>query len=173
MTTIELDGYIFSVDIEKTREYYQKQEFCECPNCRNCYAQIKDAFPLLGEFLKKFGADIGKPDNIESYDDDDGKTINYLSTDYTVCGKIVTMGEYEIDIKDSQFLSITVINDFASPNRQGDNDYFTLCVNFFEFPWVLDEEFPLTVRLPADTETHIAIDTASKIRNFFRRLFRR
>ncbi len=175
MTKIETDGYVFLVDIENTVKYYSENGLCECPNCRNLYPQIKDAFPLLDEFLTEFGVDIEKPDNIESYDSDDEKSIDYTSTDYTVCGKIEVMGEYEIDIKDSQFLSVTVIDGFASPNFHKDDDYFTLCVNFFKLPWVLDEEFPKFVPTPIDNEfssnVSSQISVISKIKSLFSRLF--
>ncbi len=92
MTRIETDGYVFSVDVEKTAKYYSEQGTCECPNCRNFYSQIKGTFPKLSEFLAKFGIDIERPDNIWSYENSDKKAIDYDSTEYSVCGKIEVMG---------------------------------------------------------------------------------
>lgn len=139
MTTIQKDEYVFLVDIEKTEEYYKTHSLCECICCRNYYAQIKNKLPELAEFLKEFGVDISKPDEIMSVEMDD--YIDYLNVDYTVCGNVKSMGEYEIDIYDNLFLSIVITEGFASPNEQT-GEYFTISVTKIELPWVLDEPFP-------------------------------
>ena len=55
MTTIKIDEYTFSVDVEKTREYYKTHSLCDCASCRNFYAQVRNTFPKLCEFLSLFG----------------------------------------------------------------------------------------------------------------------
>lgn len=45
MTTIKIDEYTFSVDIEKTREYYETHSLCDCASCRNFYAQVRGKLP--------------------------------------------------------------------------------------------------------------------------------
>ena len=50
------------------------------------------------KFTIDFGVDITKPDECMSVELDN--TIQYIGIDYTVCGKVVTMGQYEIDIQD-------------------------------------------------------------------------
>ena len=42
MTTIKIDEYTFSVDVEKTREYYETHFLCDCASCRNFYAQARE-----------------------------------------------------------------------------------------------------------------------------------
>ena len=42
MTTIQKNEYVFSVDVEKTQEYYKTHSICDCVCCRNYYAQIKN-----------------------------------------------------------------------------------------------------------------------------------
>ena len=58
MTKIEKDEYVFSVDVEKTQEYYRTHSICDCAYCRNYYAQIKNKLPKLNDFLSEFGVDI-------------------------------------------------------------------------------------------------------------------
>lgn len=160
MTKIQKDDYIFEVDVEKTINYYKTHSLCECACCENFYAQIKGKFPKLESFLSDFGVDISRPDECMSVELDN--TIQYNGVDYTVCGKVTTMGQYEIDIQDSIFLSLIINDGFSSPNEQT-GDYFTISiVNFFELPWVLDKPFP----------TPIQFKPTRKIKEFFKRVFK-
>lgn len=139
VTNIQKDEYVFSVDIEKTQEYYKIHSICDCGYCRNYYAQISNKFPKLNCFLSEFGIDISKPDEITSVEMDN--YIDYINVDYTVCGSVKAMGKYEIDIYDNSFLSIVITNGYASPNEQ-DGEYFTISVTQIKLPWVLDDPFP-------------------------------
>lgn len=143
MTRIQKDEYVFSVDVEKTQEHYKTHSICNCGHCRNYYAQIKNKLPKLDNFLSEFGVDISKPDEIMSYEMDN--YIDYVTVDYTVCGNIKSMGEYEIDIYDNLFLSIIITNGYSSPDEQT-GEYFTISVMQIELPWVLDE--PLQKPIP-------------------------
>lgn len=138
MITLKKDDYVFSVDVEQTEKYYETHSLCDCVYCRNYYAQIKDKLPKLSDFLSEFGVDISKPDEISSIEMAD--SIDYISVDYTVCGTIESMGNYESDIYDNLFLSIVITDGFASPNEQT-GKYFTISVMNMELPWVLDEPF--------------------------------
>ncbi len=142
MAIIKKDDYVFEVDIEKTESYYKTHSLCECDCCENFYAQIKGKFPKLEAFLSDFRVDISKPDEIMSVESDD--MLEYISVDYTVCGKVITMGQYEIDIQDSLFLSLVISDGFACPNEQ-ESDYFTVSVYNIKLPWVLDKTFPKSV----------------------------
>ncbi|MBQ4644307.1 MAG: hypothetical protein IJB72_00935 [Clostridia bacterium] len=144
MVQIEKSGYTFSVDIERTREYYNTHSVCDCPCCRNFYAQAEKTFPKLKEFLDSFGVDITKPDEIWSVETDN--CIDYLNVDYTVCGVIINSSEYEIDIYDNLFLSIVVSDGFVSPNEQS-GPYFTLSVTQIKLPWVLKEPIPTLIKV--------------------------
>lgn len=162
MTIIQKDEYIFSVDAEKTKEYYKTHSLCDCVCCRNYYAQIKNKFPKLNDFLSEFGIDISKPDEIMSVEMDD--YIDYINVDYTICGNIKSKGENEIEIYDNSFLSIIITDGFASPNEQT-GEYFTISVMNIELPWVLDEPFPKPI-----TITEEAVFKAKK---FFKKLFKK
>ncbi len=146
MTTIEKDGYIFSVDTERTQEYYRTHALCDCACCRNFYAQAKGRFPALDAFLSQFGVDIARPDESGSVEEKD--RIDYTFVDYTVCGKIESMGEYEIDIYDGPVpASIVVTDGFSSPNEQT-GEYFTFTVMQLSLPFVLDEPLSESVPVP-------------------------
>ena len=159
MTTIQKDEYVFNVDIEKTIEYYKTHSLCKCDCCENFYVQVKGRFPKFESFLSDFGIDVSKPDEIMSVELDNA--IQYISVDYTVCGKVSTMGEYEIDIQDDQFLSIVITDGFASPNEQT-SEYFTISIYNIELPWVLDKPFPEPIQFKI----------TSKIKEFSKKIFK-
>ena len=123
MTTIQKADYVFSVDTEKTKKYYEIHTLCNCAYCRNFYAQAKDKFPKLSAFLSEFGVDIAKPDETLSVETDNA--IDYIS----------------IEINDHFPLSVVITNGFASPNEQTGR-YFTISVENIKLPWELDEPRP-------------------------------
>lgn len=139
MTKIQKNDYVFSVEVEKTQEYYKTHSICDCICCRNYYAQIKNKLPKLNDFLIEFGVDISRPDEIMSVEMDD--YIDYINVDYTVCGSIKSMGDYEINLQDNMLFSIIITDGFVSPNEQT-GEYFTISIMQIKLPWVLDEPFP-------------------------------
>lgn len=143
LKTIEKDEWKFSVDVEKTKEYYKINTLCECSYCHNFYAQIEEKLPKLKEFLSEFGVDISKPDEISSctYEDD----IDYYAVYYSVCGEITKDSEYEIDIYDNLFLSIFVSDGCEVPNNQT-GKCFTFSVMQIRLPWVLDKPLNPTAK---------------------------
>lgn len=158
MTTIKIDEYTFSVDVEKTRKYYETHSLCDCASCRNFYAQARGKLPKLDELFTQFGVDISRPDETWGVEADNG--VNYITTDYTVCGRVEEMGKYEIDLHDEQFLSVVVTDGFTSPNEQT-GEYFTLSIDNISLPRVLNEPFPKPIKATA----------ASKFKRFFDKIF--
>lgn len=150
MELIIKDDYKFSVDIERTKEYYNTHSLCDCVCCRNYYKQIAKELPKLKEFLEDFGVDISKPDEIMSVENEG--YIDYINVDYTVCGNVINMSEYEIDIYDKLFLNVIVTEGFASSNEQT-GEYFTLSVTNIRLPWVLEVPIPTPIKLNAKNET--------------------
>lgn len=73
--------------------------------------------------------DIARPDEIISVELE-GR-VEYLNVDYTVCGRIQTIGEGEIMLQDGRLLHMAVTEGFASPNEQT-GDYFTISVTGIE-----------------------------------------
>lgn len=166
MTTIQKDEYVFSVEVEKTQEYYKTHSVCDCVCCRNYCVQIKNKFPKLNAFLSEFGVDISKPDEIMSVEMEN--YIDYIHVDYTVCGKVKAMGEYEIDIYDDLFLSVVITNGFASLNEQN-GEYFTISVMQITLPWALDEPFPK----PIMGKGKAALKTIKSFKKLFKKQYQK
>ena len=143
MKTIEVDDWKFSVDVEKTKEYYKNISLCDCPNCRNFNVQIEEKLPKLKDFLEEFGVDVLRPEENSSVELE--ASIDYLSVDYSVYGEIIEVGKYEIDIYDNLFLSI-VVNDSSGPPNEQTGKFFTFSVFQIVLPWVLDEPLNSTVK---------------------------
>ena len=130
------------IDIEKTKEYYKTHSLCDCPSCRNYYAQVKERFHLLDEFLLELGVSIDRPDEMGCVEADN--EIQYIFASYTVCGKILELDKYEIDLNDGGLFLNIVIGDYFIPNEQK-NDYFVVSIYNIVLPWVLNEPFPQAV----------------------------
>jgi hypothetical protein len=61
-----------------------------------------------------------------------------------VCGKILELDKYEIDINDGGLFLNIVIGDYYIPNEQK-TDYFVVTIYNINLPWVLNEPFPTSV----------------------------
>ena len=128
---IKKEDYIMDVDVEQTKDYYISNSLCDCTSCRNYYAQFKDNFPLLNDFLLEFGVNIARPDEIGCVESDN--QIQYLFAVYTVCGKILEFDKYEIDLfEDRGVVSIVISNSYV-PNEQR-TDYFVITVYNIALP---------------------------------------
>lgn len=146
MITINKDGYSFSIDAEKTREYYSNYSYCDCPDCRNFYLQIEKYNPKLTEFLSEFCVDILHPDELPAIYVDN--QVEYLFIGYSVTGKMHNDNNYETQI-DNLHITITKgENPFDwFPNKQTD-EYFLISVSTITLPWMLDEPFPESESAP-------------------------
>ena len=132
------------IDVEKTKEYYKTHSLCDCPSCRNYYAQVKDRFPLLDKFLLELGVSIDRPDEMGCVELQN--EIQYLFASYTVCGKILELDKHKIDLNDGGLFLNIVIGDYFVPNEQK-TDYFVVAVYNIVLPWVLNEPFPEAVSI--------------------------
>ena len=160
MTQIVLDAYVFDVDVEKTKHYYQTHSLCECDGCRNFYGQVRQVYPELAEFLQKFGADVEKPDETPWWAVD-GR-IEYTPF-YTVIGTAAFSRACEINLGTMQLL-ITRGEDplHYIPNEQKE-PYFVIGVYNLDLPWVLDEPYP------EEPEVEPVLSIFQKIKKLFRR----
>ena len=142
-TVIKKEDYRYSVEIEKTKEYYQTHIRCGCSPCRNFYRQIKNTLPKVADWLNDFGVDIERPDETMWWQNDDN-TISY-SACYTVSGEVLQYGKYEFDFYDNLFVSasITDPHDIGGyfPNEQKE-EYFGIIFEDIVLPWALDEPLP-------------------------------
>ena len=130
------------VDVEKTIEYYRKHSLCDCPACRNFYAQAETTLPKLKAFFSELGVDISRPD--ESGSDASDGIVDYFFVAYTVNGKVLSYDKYEIDIQEDDLFLNVVIDDHYVPNEQKE-EYFVISVYGIKLPWVLDEELPESI----------------------------
>lgn len=76
------------MDIEKTKEYYSQLNYgdlCQCDDCKNYVKEIKKSYPLIDDYLSKFGIDITKPFETAPVDFDE-ETIFYTMVQYVVMG---------------------------------------------------------------------------------------
>lgn len=132
MITITDGLHSFSVDVEATKAYYQRNILCDCDCCRHFYLEAEKRFPELAEYLRSYGVDISRPDEAMSYETDGA--IDYISVDYTVCGTMTPDTEYETSLG-SNGLTIKINNGFVSPNEQT-GDYFTISVEGIRLPYI-------------------------------------
>lgn len=139
ITEIEKDGYVFSVDRDKTSEYYTTHSLCDCDGCRNFYKQIKGLFPELEKFLAEFGVDIAGPDEMPWYDI--GDHIQYTPY-YTVTGKIEKIGTQKTGFGNLNVIFYQSGSPYTDiPNEQAE-PYFIIGVSKIDLPWILDIPFP-------------------------------
>ena len=140
---IEIDDWKFDVDRDYTRRYNQAIEQCQCPYDRNYYAAVDQVFPELRSFLARFAVDVVRPEEIFSVEQEEDP-VDYISW-YTVKGKILRLGGYEIDIGPIHILP-QQRNEVSLPNPDCDKDdpdsWFVLSVMDIALPWVLDEPMP-------------------------------
>ena len=139
ITKIEKDGYVFSVDRDKTSRYYTTHSICDCDGCQNFYKQIKGLFPELEEFLTEFGVYIAKPDEMPWYDIDNH--IHYTPY-YTVTGKIEKINTQKMDFGNLNVVFYQSGSPYTDiPNEQIE-PYFIIGVSIIDLPWILDTPFP-------------------------------
>ncbi len=137
---IKKGAYVFDINIEATTNYYKANSLCQCPACKNFYAQAKNTFPSLTQFLSEFGVDISRPDELSTHSIN-GK-IYYQFVAYTVVGKIVESDKQKIDITDGNLLFNIVIDNTYIPNEQSTKEIFTVTAYGIELPWELNKLCP-------------------------------
>ena len=141
MKRIQKDHFVFHVDVDKTKEYYLSNTLCECPSCRNLYAQIETLSEKLTAFISEFGIDICRPDESADIVMDD--YIDHLFVGYTVTGHMETEGYFKTDI-DGYHITISKGDNPHDwfPNEQKGPCFF-VSVTGISLPWVLEEPFPV------------------------------
>lgn len=81
------------INIEQTRQYYTEiktEDLCDCDYCKNFYLQVKEAYPLVADYLNALGVDIEKPLETSPLEPVNGM-LEYCVCQYVVFGK--TSGE--------------------------------------------------------------------------------
>lgn len=99
MTEIIIDGNVFEVDEERTRDYYGIITLCECELCRTYYGRVQGLYPKTEELLSRFSLDIAKPD--ELFPTELENETQYGAA-FTVCGRIVSLASPDIELREKQ-----------------------------------------------------------------------
>lgn len=127
---LEIDGWKFDIDIERTMEYSaaEAKEHCDCAYCRNFYAAVDEKHPPLRPYLARFGIDIEAPEEMCPFA---GENILYDPI-YKVYGRILRLGRYE--------MQAGLINIVARASSDDGDCFYLDCYEVF-LPWILDEPF--------------------------------
>ncbi len=132
---IEIEKQRIEIDFEKTIKDYETRELCDCQPCQNFQAQINDTYSKLTDFLKNFGIDIRKTDEIFFNDLSDG-TIAY-PVYYTVFGKILENDVCTVNIFDDHGVFVTLKN--GEPLNHGETDnYIVFSVDGIKLANIID-----------------------------------
>lgn len=77
------------MDVEKTRAFYdgiKRTDLCGCAYCRNYVSEIRASYPALAGYLEQLGIDIEKPFETMPLEPDKAGYIEYICSQYIVCG---------------------------------------------------------------------------------------
>lgn len=143
---LEVDGWKFQVFDVTTRKYYAREvaDHCTCATCRNFYQTVDQIYPELRPFLAHFGVHVEAPESMSA------PIQTICDCYYSVCGKILEVGEEPISIGNTVVYPQTC--EEVRVDTDMDEPYFFLYISPLNVPWVLDE--------PMD-----AIDTPEKTQN--------
>lgn len=143
---LEVDGWKFQIYDVTTRKYYAREvaDHCTCATCRNFYQTVDRVYPELRPFLAHFGVHVEAPESMSA------PIQTICDCYYSVCGKILEVGEEPISIGNTVVYPQTC--EEVRVDTDMDEPYFFLYISPLNVPWVLDE--------PMD-----AIDTPEKTQN--------
>lgn len=138
--------WCISVDIDRTREYYNKKihDRCQCGYCRNFCEAIDDVYPEFRQFLSAFGVHIEAPNELMPFEP------TLFEATYCICGSILQRGKKPISF--DRF--------FIKPLEMSELDFDTHCprpciafvTSVLELPWVLDEDMNEVISPANDPE---------------------
>lgn len=97
------------MDAKKTKDFYSQikaSDLCNCAYCQNYVSEIKASYPALSEYLNLMGVDIEKPFETMPLEPDETGHIEYISSQYIVCGERdgfekTTIDSVNVDIAES------------------------------------------------------------------------
>lgn len=120
------------IDIEKTRLYYRQikaEDLCDCDYCKNFYLQVKEAYPLVADYLNGLGVDIEKPFETSPLEPVDGM-LEYCWCQYIVLGEssrdlVKKIGNVEIGIATSY------------PSTDIQTEHFVLDIYPIKLKWIM------------------------------------
>lgn len=114
-------------DIDKTKDFYRTYNPCSCHYCENYYAQI-EKFSQLTIFLKGFGVDVLKPWELVPFEDENCRSVDYISCQYIIIGQCP-----DDFIKTIDGIVISKATLFPTPNLEVEYFVIEFSINL---PWV-------------------------------------
>jgi len=131
---LQVDDWVFRVDLERTKEHssFVSSEHCTCSYCENYYRAVSMVNPDLKVFLGRFGVLIDGPSEMYPIE----PTL-YLDG-YRVFGEITTYG-----------MGPMMVDGVPVTAEPVDESYFMLEIGEMPLPWVLAED-PDEVISPAN-----------------------
>lgn len=123
------------MDVKKTQDYYKQlayDELCDCAYCQNYVRQIQREYPVIAEYLQKFGIDIEKPFETMPLEPTKDGYIEYIAAQYIVYGdhtgfEKTTVNSVNIDIADSH------------PSTRIEEPHFVIELYPIRLKWVFGE----------------------------------
>lgn len=121
-TILQIDDWIFQIDLEKTKEHssFVSSEHCTCDYCENFYRSINVTYPELKPFLARFGILIDGPSELYPIE-----ATLYLAG-YRVFGRVEKYGNSPI-----------MVNGVPVSAEPVDDVHFMLEAGEMPLPWVL------------------------------------
>lgn len=131
---LEMNGWVFDVDISETRMYSAKvlADHCQCGYCRNFYQAVDDAYPDLRPFLAQFGMHVETPEELMPFE----PTVCTVS--YCISGRILRSNPFPLEGGGTVF-SVETQEEMPF-ETQCKSPYFVLTSGFLELPWVLEDD---------------------------------
>ena len=98
------------VDIERNKTYYKSEDSipCNCGDCINYINKIENKYPFIKSYLDLIGVDVLRPFELSSINNEEEKTVEYISSQYLV------FGECEDDFKET-ILGIEIVKGTSYP----------------------------------------------------------
>ncbi|MGX8698846.1 MAG: hypothetical protein ACSW8F_02825 [bacterium] len=116
----------------RTERYYRElseDSLCSCAYCRNYDREIKEAYPVLSEYLSAMGIDIEKPFESMPLEPYEG-TIEYIAVQYIVMGtasdfRSADVSGVHIDLADSH------------PLTEMEEEHFVIELSSIQLRWAM------------------------------------
>lgn len=130
----------FNADVEENKKYYLNNQLCDCLACKNYYSIIDKCCPKLVSFLRAFGIDATRPDELSWLEENlSEQTVSYEAM-YSVKGFVTTGDTFQLG------QAKTRIDDLEVCFGECDfpNGWNTKCYGirvFVVLPWEQDEPY--------------------------------
>ena len=121
------------MDIKRTKAYYKQhvsRDLCDCADCRNYIAEIKNTYPKVAEYLFSLGIDIEKPFETMPLDIDKTGHIEYIASQYIIFGEPDDFTKTVID-------SVNIVIAESHPSTEIKEPHFVIETGPIRLKWVM------------------------------------